>query len=890
MPSKKLFLVDGSSLIYRAFFALPRLTTKKGFPTNAIYGFVNMLRKLIKNENPEYLVVAFDVKGPTIRHKLFKEYKAQRPPMPDELQMQIPYIKEILKALNIPIFEEQNYEADDVLGSLAKKASQKNFISILVTGDKDFFQLVNDKVIVFNPVKEKYFDRREIEAYFGIKPEQITDILALQGDQSDNIPGIPGIGEKTARALIKEFGSIDNLIKNIDKIEKDKIKEKIKENLELLKISKNLAIIRTDLEIEFNPERFRLKKPDYSKLIDLFQKLEFTSLLEEYLKEIEKPKKDYKIILKEHELKTLIEEIEKKGFVSIDTETDNPSPVKAELIGISFSLEPDRGYYLPIGHNYPDAPVQIEKQKALDLLKNIISSPHIKKIGQNLKYDYIVFKNNGIEMEGIDLDTMLLSYLLDPNRRNHNLDDLALNYLQYRKIPYKEIAGKGQKQLTLDKIEIDKVAFYSCEDADIALQLSSILFPQVKEKGMEKLYREIELPLINVLADMEMTGVRIDTRVLLNLSYELEQELDYLKRKIFELSSHEFNINSPQQVSKVLFEELKLPKIKKMKKTKAQSTDIEVLTELASVHPVPKMLLEYRQLAKLKSSYVDSILSQINPKTGRIHTSYNQTVAATGRLSSSEPNLQNIPVRTEWGKKLRKAFIPEEGYLFLSADYSQIELRLLAHFSEDPALIKTFLDDEDVHQRTAKEVFGEESSLFPEEQRRRAKIINFSIIYGTSAFSLSKELNTTPQEAQKYIEKYFEKYPKVKEYLDKTVKDAIEKGYVKTLLGRIRPIPELKSKNKNIQESGRRMALNTPLQGTAADLMKKAMIDVWKEIKKRKLKTKMILQVHDELVFEAKPEEKEELEALVKEKMENVYPLKVPLKVKLSWGINWAEV
>ncbi len=412
----------------------------------------------------------------------------------------------------------------------------------------------------------------------------------------------------------------------------------------------------------------------------------------------------------------------------------------------------------------------------------------------------------------------------------------------------------------------------------------------VKEKGLEKLYREIELPLINVLADMEMNGVKIDRKVLLNLLQELEQELNHFRRRIYQLTGSEFNINSPQQVSEILFEKLQLPKVKKMKKTKAQSTDFEVLTELAPLHPVPKLLLEYRQLAKLKSSYVDTILSLINPKTGRIHTSYNQTVAATGRLSSSDPNLQNIPIRTEWGKKLRRAFIPDEGHLYLSADYSQIELRILAHLSQDPALIKTFVNDEDVHKRTAQEVFGEESTLFPEEQRRKAKIINFSIIYGTSAFSLSKELNTTPQEAQRFINKYFEKYPKVKEFLDKIVEEATETGYVKTLLCRMRPIPELKSKNKNVQEAGRRMALNTPIQGTAADLMKKAMIDVWKEIKKRKLKTKMILQVHDELVFEAKPEEKKELEALVKEKMENVYPLKVPLKVKLSWGINWAEV
>ncbi len=428
MPEKKLFLIDGNSLLYRAFFAIPRLSTRKGFPTNAIYGFVNMLRKLISNENPEYLIVAFDVKGPTLRHKLFKEYKAQRPPMPDELEVQIPYIKEILKALNIPIFEQEEYEADDILGSIAVKASKENFISILVTGDKDFFQLVNDKIIVYNPVKEKYFDRKEIETYFGVKPEQVVEVLALQGDQTDNIPGIPGIGEKTAKMLINQFGSLDNLIKNIDKIDKNKIRENLKQNLDLLEMSKTLALIKTDLDIDFDPAKFKLKKPNYSSLVNLFRELEFTSLLEEYLKEKEKPEKNYKIIYSEEDLKDLIKKIEEKGYISIDTETNNPSPVRAELVGISFSFEPNNGFYLPIGHKYSDAPHQIEKTKALALLKEVLSSPKIKKIGQNLKYDYIVLKNNGIEMRGIDQDTMLLSYLLDPNRRNHNLDDLALNY------------------------------------------------------------------------------------------------------------------------------------------------------------------------------------------------------------------------------------------------------------------------------------------------------------------------------------------------------------------------------------------------------------------------------------------------------------------------------
>ncbi|MFQ6082181.1 MAG: DNA polymerase I [Candidatus Aminicenantia bacterium] len=889
MQNKKLYLIDGNSLIYRAYYAIRGLSSSKGFPTNAIYGFVTMLKKLIADENPEYIGVAFDVKGPTVRHKTFKEYKAQRPPMPDDLTTQLPYIKEILRALNITVLEMKEYEADDVLGSLAKKASEKNFVSVLVSGDKDFFQLVNDKIIIYNPAKEKYFGKEEVENFFGVNPKQVIDVLALQGDPTDNIPGIPGIGEKTAKQLINKFGSLDSLIKNLDKIDKTKLKESIEKNLTILKMSQELVTIKTDLEIEFNPDQFKVKEPNYNRVIQLFQELEFTSLLEEYLKEKKLPAKDYRIIFKEEELEELIKMIEEKKFVSLDSETTHPSPAKADLVGLSFSLEPNKGYYLPLGHRYVGAPSQTEKKKALTLLEKVISNPEIKKIGQNIKYDYIVLKNNGIELKGIDLDTMLLSYLLDPNRRNHNLNYLSLSYLQYRKIPYKEIAGTGQKEVTLDQVDVEKVAFYSCEDADITLQLSSILFSQVKEKGLEKLYREIELPLINVLADMEMTGVKIDKDILDRLSKELEQELNYLTKRIYEYAGCEFNINSPQQLGEVLFEKLNLPRSKKTRKAKSHSTDVEVLTELAPIHPVPKLLLDYRQLAKLKSSYLDSLSSLINPKTGRIHTSYNQTVAATGRLSSSEPNLQNIPIRTEPGKKIRQAFIPENGYLFLSADYSQIELRILAYLSEDPALIDTFINDEDVHQRTALEVFGKESSLLPEEQRRRAKIINFSIIYGTSAFSLGKELGTSPQQAQEFIDKYFERYPKVYQFLNEVVSEATKTGYVKTLFGRIRQIPELKSPNKNIQQAGRRIALNTPIQGSAADLMKKAMIDLWRELKNRKLKSRMILQVHDELVLEAKPDEKEELEFLIKEKMEKVYPLKVPLKVKLSWGINWAE-
>lgn len=888
MAEKKLFLIDGYSLLYRSYYAIKRLSTSEGFPTNAIYGFLNMLRKIKDKEKPYYLGVVFDVKGPTIRHKTYKEYKATRKPMPEDLTIQLPLVKKIMKAMNIPSFEFENYEADDVLGSLAKQASSQNVQTVIVTHDKDLFQLVNQSTTIYDPVKEVHLDNKKVKEMFGVFPHQVVDVLALWGDPTDNVPGVPGIGEKTSKTLINQFGSLENLIKNLPRLKNPRLREKIEKNLDKLRLSQQLVTIEENLYFKFKLEDFAPSEPNHKELFSLFQELEFSSLLSEYLEKKEEKQKNYTTLREETDLCRLISEIKKAKCVSLDTETDSPYPTQARLVGMSFSIKPHHAFYLPLRHDYQGAPGQIAVETAVALLKDTLSDPKIKKIGQNVKYDYIVLQREGLPVKGVDLDTMVLSYLLEPNWGKHNLDKLALTYLHAKTTSYGEIVGKGKKEVTINSVDIEKVAPYACQDADFTLQLSSILWPSVQEKKLDKLYRSIELPLIEVLADMEMWGVKIDVHALKELSSELEQELDQLKKKIFQICNEEFNLNSPQQLAHILFEKMKLPPSRRTKVTKGYSTDFNILQELSRNYPIARHTLEYRQLAKLKSSYADSLPLLLDPLTGRIHTSYNQTVAATGRLSSSDPNLQNIPVRGELGRRFRQAFIPEDNHLFLSADYSQIELRVLAHLSEDPSLMETFLKDRDIHQETANQVFGD-SFLYPEDQRRRAKIINFSIIYGASAYSLARELENSTSEAQKFINLYFEKFPRVAEYLEKRVMEAQEKGYSETLFGRKRQVPELRHKEKLTQQAGRRIALNAPIQGTAADLMKKAMIDIWREIKKKHLKSKMILQVHDELVFEVPDEEREEMEMLVKERMERVFHLKVPLKVHLGWGINWAE-
>ncbi|MFC2169044.1 DNA polymerase I [Acidobacteriota bacterium] len=885
----KIYLIDGHSLLYRSYYAIQQLSTSQGFPTNAIYGFISAIKKLVHKESPRYLGIVFDTKGPTFRHKAFKDYKAHRKPMPEDLSIQIPVLKKILIAMNIPLYEIENYEADDVLGSLAKHASAQNLHAIIVSTDKDLLQLIDKKTSVYNPSKEIHIDEKQVKEIFGVAPSQVIDVLALWGDTSDNIPGVPGIGEKTSKTLINQFGSLDNVLKNLNQIQKTSLREKIKNNLDQLNLSRELVTINKEMDITLIPDDFLVKEPNYKDLVPLLKELEFSSLLSDYLKKPEKVSKRYHIILEEPQLIKLISQIKKVKFVSLDTETDSPLPTQARLVGMSFSVASNQAYYLPLRHDYPETPKQIPKERAFRLLEEVLVDPDIKKIGQNIKYDYTVLQREGLTLRGIEYDTMVLSYLLEPNWGKHNMNKLALFYLDTQTISYYEIVGRGKNEVTMNAVDINKVAPYACQDADVTLQLSSILWKKVEENKLETLYREIEFPLIEVLAEMETWGVKIASVALKKLSDEMQEELGLLKKKIFETCGEEFNINSPQQLADMLFNKLNLPPSRKTKVTKGFSTGVHVLEDLSKTFPIAKYALEYRQLSKLKSTYADALPLLINPETERIHTSYNQTVAATGRLTSSDPNLQNIPVRGELGYRFRQAFIPAPGHLFLSADYSQIELRVLAHLSEDPALIDTFLQDRDIHQETASQVFGNNQTLFDEEPRRRAKIINFSIVYGASAFSLARELGTSISEAQRFIEVYYEKYPKVKEFLEAKVKDAQEKGFSETLFGRKRQVPGLRHKDNSARQAARRIALNTPIQGTAADLIKKAMIDIYHALKKQKMKSKMILQVHDELVFEAPDKECDELEALVREKMENVFLLRVPLKVHLNWGINWAE-
>lgn len=884
-----LYLIDGNALLYRAYYAIRNLSNSQGQATNAAFGFLTSIKKLIEQEDLQYLGIVFDTKEPTFRHQLYSEYKATRKPMPEDLVPQVTIIKELVRALNIPIFEQPGYEADDLLGSLARTANAISIPAVIVTHDKDLYQVVSSHTSVYNPAKEMLLDEEKVRNVFGARPDQVADVLALWGDSSDNIPGVPGIGEKTAKNLIRQFGSLSQLLNDLDKVGNPRIQKLIRHNLEALELSRQLVHIRQDLPLTFNIEDFHISEPNYEKLIPLLQELEFTSLLSEYLNKPEQQEKKYRTILEMPLLLKLINQITEAGRVAIDTETNSPEPTEARLVGMSFAVRPGEAFYLPLGHDYPEVPKQLSKKQALAKLHPILTDPDIKKIGHNIKYDQIVLQREGIVLQGIERDTMLLSYLLEPNWGRHGLDRLALVYLHVNTITYKSLAGTGKQEVTLNSVAISQVAPYACQDADLALQLNSVLWPKIEQNNLAELYQNLELPLVALLADMELWGIRIDPGVLADISDELKEKLARLQIKIFEHSGEEFNLNSPQQLAYILFEKLQLPAAKKTKKTKSFSTSLEVLQALASRFPIAQYMLEYRQLAKLKSTYADTLPRLVSSHDQRIHTSYNQTVAATGRLSSSDPNLQNIPVRGEWGPRFRQAFVPEPGNLFLAADYSQIELRVLAHMSADPALIDIFLNNRDIHQETAARVFGNGAALFSDEPRRRAKIINFSIIYGTSAFSLAKELETTNAEAQQFIDRYFAEYPGVKDFMENCVAEAEKTGYSATILGRRRQVPELQQKNNLTRQAGRRIALNTPVQGSAADLIKKAMLDIRQEMKLRDLRSKMILQVHDELVFEVPESELQDMEQMVQEKMVNVMLLKVPLQVNLGIGVNWAE-
>ena len=886
---KKLYLIDGNSLLYRSYYAIQRLSTSRGFPTNAIYGFISTLRKLVEQEKPHYLGIVFDTGKPTIRHQMFKAYKAHRKPMPEDLIPQLPVLKRVIQAMNIPLFEYENYEADDVLGSLVQKAGEHRIPAVIVSTDKDLLQLVDRCTSVYNPAKELYLDEAKVKEIFGVAPSQVIDVLSLWGDPSDNVPGVPGIGEKTAKQLVQQFGSLDNLLRCLSEVRNPRLREKIEQNREQLEVSRQLVTIERNLDVAFNLDDFALSPPNTEELAALFQELEFTSLLAGLIKRPAESEKDYRAVLDEPALRDLVDRIRQAGFVSLDTETDSASPTRARLVGMSFAVKPGEAFYLPLGHDYDGAPAQIPRAAAAQILRETLADPRIRKIGQNIKYDTIVLKREGLELRGIDLDTMVLSYLLEPNWGKHSLEKLALAYLQTRAIPYEEVAGKGKSAVPMNAVPLEKVVPYACQDADLALELSEKLWPRIAEQKLDRLYRELEQPLIELLAEMEIAGIKVERRALEDLSAELGSELKSLEKKIFELVGCEFNLNSPQQLADILFHKIQLQPSRKTRITKRYSTSLDILQELAPLHPLAQYALEYRQLAKLKSTYADALPLLINPETGRLHTCYNQTVASTGRLSSSEPNLQNIPTRGEVGQRFRRAFVPETGHILLAADYSQIELRVLAHLSADPALAETFAADRDIHEETARQVFGESLPQLKDELRRKAKIINFSIIYGTSAFSLAKELGTSQRDAQEFIDRYYLRHPKVAEFLEEVVRKAEERGFTETLYGRVRQVPELKQKDRMTQQAGRRIALNAPIQGSAADLMKKAMIDIWRELRRRSLSTKIILQVHDELVFEVPEGEARAVGELVRDKMENVHPLIVPLKAHLGWGKSWAD-
>jgi len=880
-PKNKLFLIDGNSFCYRAYYAIRHLSNSKGQPTNAIFGFVSMIKKIIKDEKPSMMAVAFDLKAPTFRHKKYKDYKVHRKPMPEDLVSQLPYIKRLVQTLNIPIYEKEGYEADDVLATIAVEAKSKGVDTFIATGDKDMLQLIGPHIKVYNPQKEGIiYGEKEVKKRYGVKPDKITDLMALMGDTSDNVPGVPGIGEKTAKDLMEQFGSLENVLNSTNKIKSESRRKKIEEGKNLAIISKDLATVRTDVPLELSFEDLELKEPDNDALIALYKELEFKRLL----KELEPGKRlggKYHLVDSKKDFKKLINFLEKTKRFAFDFETTHYDPMRAKAVGVSFSWKEGEGYYVPF-----NALLDMTEKDVLKGLKPIFENEKIEKMGQNIKYDVLILKNMDVDVKGIWFDTMVASYLLDPSRSRHNLNDIAFEHLGRSKTPIEELLGKGKTVKTMDKVDVRKVCDYCSEDSDLVVALKTVLEKKLAEKDLTDLFFKVEIPLIDVLVEMESNGVSIDTKYLNKLSRDMEKEIKVLEKSIYKLAGDTFNINSSKQLQVILFENLKLPIIKKTKT--GASTNEEVLKILSEQHELPGEILRYRKFAKLKSTYVDSLPELVNSRTKRIHTSYNQTVTATGRLSSSAPNLQNIPIKTDAGKKIRKAFIAgKTSRVLLSADYSQIELRILAHLSGDDNLKKTFKDRKDVHAFTASLVNDVKEEDVTPKMRQAAKTVNFGIVYGMSAYGLSKDLGIARHEAAEFIKAYFDRYPKVKDYLDRMIKEARDKGYVTTILGRRRYIPEIKSNDVSVRNFAERTAVNTPIQGSAADLIKLAMIEVNKSIKK--LDAEMIMQVHDELVFDVSKEDLHKLAEIVKNGMENVIKLSVPIEAHLEYGTNWLE-
>ena len=924
----KLFLLDAYALIYRAYYAFiknPRINSK-GFNTSAILGFVNTLEEVLKKENPTHIGVAFDPAGPTFRHEAFEQYKAQREETPEAIRLSVPIIKEIIRAYRIPILEVPGYEADDVIGTLATEAGKQGIPTYMMTPDKDYGQLVSDKVFMYRPKHTGGFEVmgiEEVKSKFNIQsPAQVIDMLGLMGDSADNIPGCPGVGEKTAQKLVAEFESIENLLEHTDRL-KGALKTKVETNKEVIAFSKFLATIKIDVPISLDMDALKREAPDESKLRQIFEELEFRTLIDRILKKEEGPAPlplfadkteavqgdlfaffsgngtndaenskletldslhcKYYLVDSEDKRSDLVQKLLTSEILSLDTETTGTEPMEAELVGMSFSIAENEAFYVPVPSERSEA------LKIVNEFRPVFENEKSLKVGQNIKYDMIVLQNYGVEVKGALFDTMIAHYVLQPELR-HGMDYLAEIYLHYQTIPIDELIGpKGKNQKNMRDLAPEEVYRYACEDADVTLKLKKVLEKELKENDAEALFYEIEMPLVPVLVTIERNGVLLDTEALKASSAHFSAQLENIEKEIYALAGETFNIASPKQVGEVLFDKLKIVEKAKKTKTGQYVTSEEVLESLRHKHPVVEKILEHRGLKKLLGTYIDALPQLINPRTGRVHTSFNQTVTATGRLSSSNPNLQNIPIRDENGKEIRKAFIPDEGCLFFSADYSQIELRIMAHLSEDQNMIDAFRSNHDIHAATAAKIYKKEIEEVDADMRRKAKTANFGIIYGISVFGLAERMNVDRKEAKELIEGYFETYPEVKAYMDKSVKVAQEKGYVETIFHRKRFLPDINSRNAVVRGYAERNAINAPIQGSAADIIKVAMIRIHQRFLKEGIQAKMILQVHDELNFSVPLNEKEKVEKIVIEEMERAYPMQVPLKADCGWGKNWLE-
>lgn len=906
IPAKPLILVDGSSYLYRAYFASQQadLRTSDGRPSGAIRVVTNMLRSLHKQFPDSRVTVVFDAKGKTFRDDIYPEYKAHRPSMPDDLRSQVQPIHDIIRAMGLPLLIEEGVEADDVIGTLARQATEQQLDVVISTGDKDMAQLVSDHVLLMDTMKNSFMDREGVIEKFGVPPELIIDLLALVGDKVDNIPGMPGVGEKTALALLQGLGSIDDIAANTDKVAalgfrgSKAFAAKFVEHQDMVRLSRELATIKTDVALHVGPADLQQSEPDTEALRALYQEYEFRNLLKELDPEAEEEEQqaapamdtDYQTILTEAQLTDWVERLARAPYFAFDTETTSLNYRDARVVGVSFAVEPGQAAYVPFGHDYLDAPEQLSEATVLGALKPLLEDEQLIKLGQNLKYDANVLKNHGIELKGIGLDTMLESYVLNSVQTRHDMDSMAAFYLNHNTISFESIAGKGAKQLTFNQIPLEQAGPYAAEDADITLRLHHHLAPKLAvEPELQQVFSEIEMPLVPILARMEYTGVRIDSGLLAIQSEEIARRLKELELEAFELAGEPFNLGSPKQLGEILFNKLELPVLKKTPKG-APSTAEEVLQELALDYPLPKLLMEYRGLSKLKSTYTDKLPQMVNEHSGRIHTSYHQANTATGRLSSSDPNLQNIPIRTAEGRRIRQAFVAAPGYKLVAADYSQIELRIMAHLSRDKGLLDAFAQGLDIHRATAAEVFGVALDQVTTEQRRRAKAINFGLIYGMSAFGLSRQLGIGRNEAQQYMDIYFERYPGVLRYMEDTRTLAADKGYVATLFGRRLYLPEINAKNGARRKGAERAAINAPMQGTAADIIKKAMIKVagWLE-QQQADEVQMLMQVHDELVFEIREDKVAAFKEQIRDLMEQAASLDVPLLVEVGAGDNWDE-